>query len=281
MRGIFNSIGKILGFLGLWALLLGGVTMAAVIVGGEHWFADVGWRLWLEAGGAAAALIALAVMALWADKRGLGTIGLKLDASLLGLPLGVLLGAAIFAAPLGMLAALGAARFVPDWSSFTFEALGLGLVLCLFNVIHQEILMRSYIFQELWRNYSAAIAITVTTLFSLLLHAAPLLQGVHGLIAGANIAIAGGMLGLAYARSGALWLPIGIHLGWNGLQGPVLNINVTGAEIGLGQWRVFEFSGDALLTGGAMGVEGGLVGLIGPALGLTIVALCVPATRER
>jgi membrane protease YdiL (CAAX protease family) len=180
-----------------------------------------------------------------------------------------------------MLAALGAARFVPDWSSFTFEALGLGLVLCLFNVIHQEILMRSYIFQELWRNYSAAIAITVTTLFSLLLHAAPLLQGVHGLIAGANIAIAGGMLGLAYARSGALCLPIGIHLGWNGLQGPVLNINVTGAEIGLGQWRVFEFSGDALLTGGAMGVEGGLVGLIGPALGLTIVALCVPATRER
>jgi hypothetical protein len=74
-------------------------------------------------------------------------------------------------------------------------------------------------------------------------------------------------------RTGALWLPIGIHLGWNALQGPVLGINVTGADIGLGHWSVFTFPGDPLLTGGAMGIEGGLIGLIGPALGLAAVAM--------
>jgi hypothetical protein len=52
----------------------------------------------------------------------------------------------------------------------------------------------------------------------------------------------------------------------------VLGINVTGLDLGFGHWRLFEFPGDALLTGGAMGVEGGLIGLIGPAIGNAIVA---------
>jgi hypothetical protein len=67
-------------------------------------------------------------------------------------------------------------------------------------------------------------------------------------------------------------LAIGIHLGWNGLQGPVLGINVTGNDLAFGHWSLFAFPGDPLLTGGAMGVEGGLVGLIGPLIGLAIVA---------
>ena len=52
MRAILISTGKILAFLGLWALLLGGVVMVAVQGGGEDWFAIVQWRLWMEIGGA-------------------------------------------------------------------------------------------------------------------------------------------------------------------------------------------------------------------------------------
>ena len=104
------------------------------------------------------------------------------------------------------------------------------------------------------------------------MHAAALMQGTQGLIAGLNILVASLMLSLAYVRTGQLWLAIGIHMGWNGLQGPVLGINVTGTDLAFGGWRVFQFNGDALLTGGAMGVEGGLVGLIGPMIGLAIVA---------
>jgi membrane protease YdiL (CAAX protease family) len=151
--------------------------------------------------------------------------------------------------------------------------LAIALVLCAFNVITQEALVRSYIFRELWTKHGAAIAIGVTTAIFVAMHAAALMQGTQGLIAGANILVASIMLGLAYVRTNALWLPIGIHLGWNALQGPVLGINVTGQEIGMGYWRVFEFPGDPLLTGGAMGVEGGLVGLVGPVIGLIAVAL--------
>jgi membrane protease YdiL (CAAX protease family) len=111
------------------------------------------------------------------------------------------------------------------------------------------------------------------------MHAAPISRGEAGLVAGINILIASVMMGSAYVRTGALWLPIGIHLGWNALQGPVLGINVTGNEIGFGYWRVFEFSGDPLWTGGSMGVEGGLAGLIGPILGLAFVAMFVRSKR--
>lgn len=283
MKRATISVLKIFGFLVVWALLIAAVTLTVVRLGGEDWFKDPAWRLGMEIGGAVATLLALLLMAFAVDKRGPATLGLA-PARLLDLLTGTLLGAAIFAVPLALLVAVGAARFAPDLGAFGFVALALGLAICLFNVITQELLVRSYIFQELWAKYAASWAIGVTTALFVALHAAPILQsGAQGLVAGANITLASILLGLAYVRSGSLWLPIGIHLGWNGLQGPVLGIAVTGTDIGLGGWRVFEFPGEALLTGGVLGVEGGLVGLTGPAIGIAIVALALkpqPSSRS-
>src|SRR5262249_55542529 len=147
-----------------------------------------------------------------------------------------------------------------------FSAAGLALALagCLINVIAQEALFRSYIFQELWAKFGASVATIVTTLLFVAAHWGAIREGTPGLVAAANIVLASLLLSLAYVRTGELWLPIGIHLGWNGLQGPVLGINVTGNE-GFAHWSVFSFFGDPLWTGGEMGIEGGLVGLIGPA----------------
>lgn len=272
MRGVAVSAGKILAFIALWSVLIAVVVMTAVTVGGQDWFNDLEWRFFVEIGGTIATLAALVFMALVVDKRGWSSFGFN-PTRLIDLLTGTVLGALIFAAPLGILLALGAAQLEPDLTSFSAKALAFALVLCFFNVITQEALVRSYIFQELWAKYGAAIAIAVTTVIFVAMHAAALMQGSAGLIAGANILIASVMLGLAYVRTNALWLPIGIHLGWNGLQGPVLGINVTGQDLDLGVWRLFVFEGDPLLTGGAMGVEGGLVGLAGPLLGLIAVAL--------
>jgi membrane protease YdiL (CAAX protease family) len=280
MRGVLISVAKIFGFLAIWAALLAGVVMSAVLIGGDDWFSDLGWRFVVEIGGTLAVLAALVIMAFAIDKRGADTLGFNAK-RLIDLVTGTLLGAVIFAAPLVVLLGLGAARIEPDFSAFSATALGLAVVLCFFNVVTQEVLVRSYIFQELWKKYGAAIAIGVTTLIFVGLHAAPISQGTLGLIAGANILVASVMLGLAYVRTNALWLPIGIHLGWNTLQGPVLGINVTGNDIGLGTWNVFVFSGDQLLAGGAMGVEGGVAGLVGPVLGLVAVALIWRRTRRQ
>lgn len=281
MKSALISAGKILGFLGLWTLLLAIVVMSTVTFAGPAWYRSVGWRLWVEIGGALATLAALILMARFVDKRrGAATLGFPLDASIIGLLSGTVMGAAILAAPLAVLLAISAARIEPDLAVFDANTLAIALVLCFFNVVTQEVLVRSYIFQEIWRKYGALAANVITTLIFVALHAGAIMDGTQGLIAGANVLSASLMLGWAYVRTRALWLPIGIHMGWNALQGPVLGISVTGTEIGFGHWTVFAFPGDPLLTGGAMGVEGGLVGLIGPLLGMALVALYPRGKRE-
>jgi membrane protease YdiL (CAAX protease family) len=275
MRAILVSAGKILAFLGIWTAFIAAVVMNAVFAGGQDWFQDLGWRFFVEVGGALGVFAALAIMARLVDRRGWDTLGFRLSAAPAGLVGGALLGAAMFAAPVVLLMALGLARWAPELAHFSASALGLGLIFCVFNVIHQELLVRSYMFQELWAKFGAIIAAIVTTLFFVALHAGALMKGAQGLIAGANVLLASLLLSLAYVRTRALWLPIGVHFGWNCLQGPVLHINVTGADVGLGQWRVIEFANAPLWTGGEMGVEGGLAGLAGPLLGFAFVAVLV------
>jgi membrane protease YdiL (CAAX protease family) len=272
MKRIGVSVLKILAFLGLWVALTAAVVMGAVTFAGEGFYGIRHVRVSVEIALAFAVFIPLIVMAYFVDKRPLTTIGFG-PPRLIDLLTGTVIGALIFAAPLGVLVALGAATFEPDVALFAADALALGLITCFVNVLTQEALVRSYVFQELWAKYGARIATLVTTALFVGLHAAPITQGgAQGLIAGVNILLASLMLSFAYVRTGQLWLAIGIHLGWNGLQGPVLGINVTGADLGFGHWSLFAFPGDPLLTGGALGVEGGLVGLVGPLIGLAIVA---------
>ncbi|MBX3510556.1 MAG: CPBP family intramembrane metalloprotease [Hyphomonadaceae bacterium] len=279
MRAVLISVGKILAFLGLWALFTGLVIMAAVQFSGEGFYAIRTVRLTVEIGLFFAVLMPLVIMALLVDKRGPQTLGFSAT-RLRDLLLGVLAGGLILLAPIGVLAAIGAARWAPDVEAFSTQALGFGLIACFFNVMTQQMLVRSYIFQELWTKFGAWTATLVTTALFLAMHATALMQGLAGVIAGANILLASLMMSLAYVRTRALWLPIGLHFGWNALQGPVLGINVTGNDLGYGQWRLFSFGGDPLLTGGAMGVEGGLIGLIGPALGLAFVALAIRPAKS-
>jgi len=59
--------------------------------------------------------------------------------------------------------------------------------------------------------------------------------------------------------AGNLWFPIAIHFAWNFLLGPVLGLTVSGSgHLGLG-WKMVVVDGPALFTGGAFGLEGGLV----------------------
>jgi membrane protease YdiL (CAAX protease family) len=271
MKKIGVSVLKILGFIGFWALLTAAVIMGAVAFSGEGFYAIRKMRIGVEIALTFAVLIPLIVMARLVDRRPLATIGFG-PPRLLDLLTGTVIGALIFAAPLGVLVAIGAATIEPDLGLFAADLLALALITCFFNVVTQEVIVRSYIFQELWSKYGAWVATGVTTGLFVAMHAGALIQGTQGLIAGLNIFVASLMLSLAYVRTSQLWLAIGIHLGWNGLQGPVLGINVTGTELAFGHWSVFAFSGDPLLTGGAMGVEGGLVGLIGPVIGLGVVA---------
>lgn len=271
LRSIGVSALKILAFFTLWAMLTGVAVWGAVSTGGQDFYLKTPFRVGLEIALTLVTLIPLGLMAHFIDRRRRTSLGFS--GRFPDLLSGVVIGAAIFCVPLAILLATGAAQFQPDLALFSAQGLALGLIVCFFNVVTQEALVRSYIFQELWSKYGAWAATVVTTIIFVALHAKPISQGTQGLIAGANILLASLMLSLAYVRTGQLWLAIGLHLGWNGLQGPVLGIAVTGNDLAFGHWSMFSFPGSALITGGDMGVEGGLAGLAGPLVGIALVAL--------
>jgi hypothetical protein len=73
----------------------------------------------------------------------------------------------------------------------------------------------------------------------------------------AGIFFAGVYLAYAYIRTGQLWLPIGLHIGWNFFQGVVFGFPVSGMDA-YPLTRI-KVGGPALWTGGAFGPESGLI----------------------
>ena len=132
-------------------------------------------------------------------------------------------------------------------------------------VFHEELLFRGYPFQKLWRM-NRLVAVAFTSIVFAALHGGN--NAVSGLSM-INLFLAGILLALAYARYERLWFPIGIHLAWNLLSGPILGYNVSGFVANETVFRTVG-RGTPWLTGGLFGIEGsvwiGIVELAGVAL---------------
>ncbi len=123
--------------------------------------------------------------------------------------------------------------------------------------IGEELLFRGAIFRitEEWLGTTAALIIS-----------ACLFGAAHALNSGATaigvIAIAleaGVLLGIAYSASRSLWLPIGMHFGWNFTEGGLFGTAVSGGQShGL---VTVTLVGPAQLTGGAFGPEASIIAL--------------------
>jgi len=118
-------------------------------------------------------------------------------------------------------------------------------------VFHEELLFRGYPFQKIWRSHRLGAVLFSSFVFAAL-HAG---NNAFSPLAMANLFLAGILLALAYARYERLWFPIGIHLGWNLLSGPILGYNVSGYVSGGSILRTVG-RGVPWLTGGLFGIEG-------------------------
>jgi len=147
-------------------------------------------------------------------------------------------------------------------------------VLLLFGAVGEEMLFRGYGFQVLLGALGAWATILPTSVLFAWAHSSNLNVSPLALV---NTAAWGALLGWAFWRSGDLWLPIGLHVGWNWtlpLLGAPLSgftIYVTGYTI---RWKL-----PALWSGGEYGPEGGLLGTA--VLGLLFVGLWRAPVRRQ
>jgi hypothetical protein len=73
-----------------------------------------------------------------------------------------------------------------------------------------------------------------------------------------GIFLAGIFLAYGYIRTKQLWLPIGLHIGWNFFEGVGFGFPVSGLDDIYKLIRI-EVTGPELWTGGAFGPEAGLI----------------------
>ena len=86
-----------------------------------------------------------------------------------------------------------------------------------------------------------------------------------------NITLAGILLGGAYAATGRLGFPVGLHTTWNFGLGPLFGLPVSGLTTDAAVVPV-QVDGPRLVTGGGFGPEGGLVMLLALAIGTAMLA---------
>jgi membrane protease YdiL (CAAX protease family) len=209
------------------------------------------------------ALIVGACKAWWQRRHGVGAfaaLGLEVDRSA---ALDAVAGTAISVASLfliflgawraGLLAVHGhgpASSLLFDWSTpvvvalveeFVFRAVLLGVLL-------------------LWIGGPVAVVVSAAAFAALHLGNA----NITALALVCHL-IAGLIYGVAFVGTQRIWLPFGLHLGWNYAEGRLLGFALSGGAVP-SPFILQSAKGPALWTGGEYGPEGGLIGIIGKLL---------------
>ena len=115
----------------------------------------------------------------------------------------------------------------------------------------EELVFRGYPLHRLIEALGVPIAVAVTSCLFGLVH----LRNPHASLLGAlNTAEVGVLLALAYVRTRSLWLPWGIHFGWNAALGLGYGLVVSGfSNFSVAIAGTLE--GPRWLTGGEYGIE--------------------------
>lgn len=128
------------------------------------------------------------------------------------------------------------------------------LVVLIFVGWNEELVYRGYILQTLISGLNLLGALLITSLYFGIEH---LSNPNSSWMAVGGIFFIGLFFAYGYLRTSQLWLPIGIHTGWNFFQNAVFGFPVSGFDRP-GLFRI-TVSGPDLWTGGAFGPEAGLI----------------------
>ena len=231
-----------------------------------------------EALQAALALAAFLIMVRWADRRTLVSAGLTRQGLLAESSMGFFLGAALFSVTIAATQALGTYHVLRVNPHFQFLV---PLVLFLFVAICEEIIFRGYMLQTLESRWGSGVAVVGSALLFGLAHLAndvPSATPAQRLAGPVYIAFEAGLpMGAAFLLTRRLWLPIGLHWGWNFFESAVYGTADSGMPVSPTHTLLFsKTAGPFLLTGGPFGPEAGLPCLLaGTVAGLLLLRLAI------
>jgi membrane protease YdiL (CAAX protease family) len=211
----------------------------------------------------------------WLDKRSFESLGLRLDRYTLR---DILAGIGITFIQMGciyiMMLGLGWLTF----QGFAWEFDPIPVVLTgtltffgLFIMVgwSEELLSRGYHLQTIASGLNLLWGVVISSAIFGLLH---LGNPNATWVSAAGIFFAGVFLAYGYIRTKQLWLPIGLHIGWNFFEGVGFGFPVSGLADIYKLIRI-QVHGPEIWTGGAFGPEAGLIVLPALLLGGLLIFL--------
>ncbi len=219
-------------------------------------------QLWLQKHFRAAGAALLAVICLgtyiagskWIERRTPTELSIRFALPELGA--GMLCGLVLFSSVMVILLACGVYH-LSGWG--TKSQLAGGFVLAVLAGIVEEILFRGLLFRLSAKLIGTWGALALTAALFGAAHAAN-----RGATLSSSIAIAveaGILLGAAYSATTRLWLPIGLHVGWNFTEGSLFGMTLSGNKMASGLVGG-SLSGPRILTGGEFGPEASIIAVI-------------------
>lgn len=209
------------------------------------------------------------------DRRRIRSFGLALDGAWWrDLGVGLALGGGLIAVAVLVGTAIGAYRLrfapsAPDGLTLLFGFSAVAVFVCVVG-FYEELLFRGYVLTNTVEGLSAYAngrwavlgAVGLSSLGFGVVHG---LNPEMNLLGLGTITVAGVALGVGYVATGRLGFPIGFHITWNAAHF-VFGLPVSGLDLGI---RLFEAErvGSALVHGGAVGPEGGVLGFAVALLG--------------
>lgn len=260
----------------MWQVLAAGMAFGLIVIGVHFEFDNLFLNKTISL---VALLISVYTARKLLDRRSFISLGLKVNFHSLK---DLLLGIGIAGLMMGLIYVL---EWMAGWLKFeafawdtypaqtvfinVFQMFGL-FILVAFD---EEILSRGYQLQNLEEGINLLWGVILSSLiFSAMHNANPnfSIGALFGLFA------AGLFLAFAYVITRQLWLPIGIHIGWNFFEGTVFGFQVSGLDT----FRLIEqnVKGPDFLTGGLFGPEAGLV--LVPAMALGVLCIYIVAKRN-
>lgn len=219
--------------------------------------------------------IATFVVRRWLDRRSFSSLGVGISwKAVADLIAGFFIAGGMMGGIFGILWSFG-------WLSFTgfgwqTEPVSQSLsrwvvVIVLFVLVGwtEELLSRGYHLQTLTEGLNRFWGILLSSLVFAILHRD---NPGFSFIAFLGLFFSGLFFCFAYFKSRALWLPIGLHIGWNFFEGVVFGFQVSGLT-DFPRLITQTVSGPVYITGGEFGPEAGLVLVPGLILGLILVWL--------
>jgi uncharacterized protein len=309
MRALFSNLGEgrlrafwrllltfLLSFVLFWLLSSAAVIILVVILldrGTLSATGDVSGRYTALAGMPAVQLISLVLAllgplcALWVaarfwDRRRFPDYGFHFSlAWRRDLFFGIFAGGVLVAAVFMLERAAGWLDPAGAQSRSSLAGLVLALLAAGFGALYQELLARGYLLRNLaegahGRRIGARGAVLLAWLLSSVVYAAVRSSslGADSTYLGLSllgVVLLGGLYGLGYVLTGELALPIGLHFGWSFFAANVFGLAAPPDRLFATTLIAVHQTGPTLWTGGAIGPEAGLAGLLAVAAGALLL----------